>query len=386
MYLRVNVLWWWWIATFLFGGPALTLAAAPCAPATTATSWTPPRVRAGDVEIGFDELPGALGGSRAVLIGERHDRLDHHLNQLEIVCALARRDGPLAIGFEAFEQSFQPVLDDYTAGRIDEAALLARSEYFSRWRFDFRLYAPLVRFAREQGLAMVALNVPSELVAKVGREGFAGLKPGERLRLAPTSGEADEAYRARLRAVFDTHAMAETEATDEAFERFVQAQLAWDEGMAHNASHFLKANPQARLAVIAGAGHVAYGSGIPSRLARASGLEVTTIIQGDEQWPSPDAADFRLFHPDPVTLPPAGRLGVRLDDTNGAPQVISFGESSAAKDAGIAIGDRVVGIGPQAINSYAELRIAMVDMAPGERLEVRVAREREPLSFDITLR
>ena len=53
----------------------------------------------------------------------------------------------LAIGLEMFQRPFQPHLDDYVAGRIGIDELLARTEYFDRWRYDARLYAPIFEFA-----------------------------------------------------------------------------------------------------------------------------------------------------------------------------------------------------------------------------------------------
>ena len=42
----------------------------------------------------------------------------------------------------------------FTVG-IEEEYLLRETEYFERWRFDYRLYRPIFRFARQQELWLV---------------------------------------------------------------------------------------------------------------------------------------------------------------------------------------------------------------------------------------
>ena len=37
---------------------------------------------------------------------------------------------------EFFQQPFQPALDDYIAGKIDEKEFLKKSEYYLRWRIE----------------------------------------------------------------------------------------------------------------------------------------------------------------------------------------------------------------------------------------------------------
>lgn len=89
-----------------------------------------------------------------------HDRLDY-LNQLEVIRGLHARRRAIAIGMEQFQQPFQGVLDDYVAGASPEREMLEGTEYFERWRFGYRLLAHRLRYAREHGIPVVALNVPA---------------------------------------------------------------------------------------------------------------------------------------------------------------------------------------------------------------------------------
>ena len=115
--------------------------------------------------LSLDRLAAQLATKRVVFVGETHDRYDHHLNQLEIIRRLRQLDPSLAIGVEYFQQPFQAQVDDYIAGRTTEREFLRATEYYQGWGYDYRLYAPIFRFAREQRIPVRALNVPTSLAS-----------------------------------------------------------------------------------------------------------------------------------------------------------------------------------------------------------------------------
>ena len=103
-----------------------------CAPVSADNQWHPPAVVSGATSLDFEALVAKLAEKRVVMIGEVHDRYDHHLNQLELVCRLHRRHANLAIGLEYFQQPFQDPLDAYLDLRIDTPDMLVQTEYFDR--------------------------------------------------------------------------------------------------------------------------------------------------------------------------------------------------------------------------------------------------------------
>ena len=157
--------------------------------------------------------------------------------------------------------------------------MLAQTEYYNRWQFDYRLYAPILEFAREQGIPVVALNVRQEISSKVAREGISGLSDAERAQFPAQLDRNLPGYRERLHAVFNEH----PEIQDMNFENFVDAQLIWDEAMAERAARYLEAHPSRHLVVLAGDGHV-IRSGIPARFARLSGVEPASVLQEIVYW------------------------------------------------------------------------------------------------------
>ncbi|MCC6347002.1 MAG: ChaN family lipoprotein, partial [Nitrospirales bacterium] len=94
------------------------------------------------------EIIEGVSGKKIVYVGEYHDRFSHHAVQLEVIKGFFRLNRKLAIGMEMFQTPCQKVLDDYIAGKIDEKEFLKKSEYFKRWTFDYRLYKPILDFAR----------------------------------------------------------------------------------------------------------------------------------------------------------------------------------------------------------------------------------------------
>jgi uncharacterized iron-regulated protein len=321
--------------------------------------------------IGMDRLLEQVADRQVVFVGETHDRYEHHLNQLAVIESQHARHPMLAIGLEFFQQPFQPVLDDYVEGRIDEAEFIRRSEYFERWSYDYRLYRPIFRYAREQGIPMLALNLEREITDQVKEGGLEGLSQEQKARIPQQIDRDDKAYRQRLKKIYDMHPKGE----DSDFERFLDVQLLWDEGMAERAADWFRQHPDGHMVVLAGVGHLLYGSGIPKRLQRR--VPVTTAIVINASGGTnvdPTMGDF-LIMTQQQNLPPSGKLGVILDVENKPPEVSGFGHASGAKEAGVKKGDVILSIDNQKINGYADIKLALMDKAVGEYVTIEVERD-----------
>ena len=326
-----------------------------------------------------------LADNRVVFVGESHDRYDHHLAQLEIIRRLHAIHPRLAIGMEMFQQPFQGVLDDYVAGSLSEQEMLRRSEYYQRWRFDFRLYAPILRYAREHQLPVIALNLPAELTQKVGRNGPADLTEEERAQLPSEIDRSDGAYEQQLRKVFAQHP-----GNGRSFDNFIEVQLLWDEGMAQQAADYLATHPDYHMVILAGSGHIARGSGIPRRLARRLPASSAIVLNGWDGALEPGLADFILL-PEPRALPPSGKFGLLLETQNPVPVVEACMPDSPCTRAGLQQGDRFLSIDGEPIEDMTDLRLAMWDKLPGDTVTLEVSRKRwfsapQQLSYRIELR
>ncbi len=319
-----------------------------------------------DAATSLDGLAERVAGKRVVFIGESHDRYDHHLNQLEIIQRLHRIDPHLALGVEYFQQPFQQQLDDYIAGRTTEDEFLRTSDYFEGWGYDYRLYAPIFRFAREQHIPVRALNVPVALPRAIAKSGIAGLSPQERAYLPKEIVPADEDYKNRLRPAFEGHGSAKPGA----FDHFVEAQLVWDEAMAESAATYLNANPGRKMVILAGSGHIVFGAGIPQRLERRTHAAYAIVLNNEEDLEA-RMGDYLVLGKS-QELPPAGALGVNLEAKKGFETIRSLSPGGAAEKAGLKKGDVLLEVEGQPIHKLADLRVVLWDKKPGDRVRVNL--------------
>lgn len=230
--------------------------------------------------------------AKVVYLGETHDRVADQQAQLKIIREMQRQNRKIAIAMEMFQRPFQGAIDSYLAGKITEEQLVDRTEYDRRWRFPWESYAPFLRFAKENQLPVIALNTPSEVTRKVAREGLESLSGEEKKYIPPISEIRTDnaAYRQMLLEVFQQHQKA-GQGNSTAFERFVQAQVLWDETMAEKIAQFVKANPDYQVVVLAGKGHIIYGYGIPSRVERRLGAG--KVQQRSVLFSSPENPDLQ---------------------------------------------------------------------------------------------
>ncbi|HME45031.1 MAG TPA: ChaN family lipoprotein [Syntrophorhabdales bacterium] len=320
---------------------------------------------------------------KIVYVGESHDRFSDHLVELEVIKALHRQGRTIAIGMEMFQRPAQQALDDYIAGKIDERQFLKGSRYFAGWGFDYNLYRPILEYARAEGIPVVALNTEQEIVSKVFHSGLNSLFPEEKAKIPARLDLSDKAYEERLRKVFKEH-----EAwREERFDFFYQAQVVWDETMAESVSDFLKTHPAYQMVVLAGSGHLAYGSGIPGRVARTTRFQSTIILNGPDI--EKDAADY-VLSPQAVTYTPAPKLMVFLTEESGKVMIKSFPEGSISEKAGMKAGDVIRSIDDVPIRSIDDGKIELLFHKKGDTINVGVLRkepsgEEKGLEFQLIL-
>jgi len=260
-------------------------------------------------ETDLDTMLKDLAGVDVVYVGEGHDNPHHHAVQVRVIEELWKAGRLHAIGMEMFQRPYQSALDDFVAGRIDEATMLERTDWKKRWGFDVALYRPIFDFARKKRLPIVALNVSSELRKKV-REGLDTLSVEERASL-PALHLDDEEHRTFLEGIYRQHLPEGTELDVEKFERFYRIMVLWDEVMADSVVRWFRRSPKnAQIVVLVGAGHVGNRFGIPRRAHRCDGRPYRCLIcvvagdghTSDKQF-SPRFADY-LWVTAPKPEPP----------------------------------------------------------------------------------
>ncbi|MGB3291696.1 MAG: ChaN family lipoprotein, partial [Phormidesmis sp.] len=230
------------------------------------TQATPPLPCARQIAQGTGEPPAqadvlqAIASAQVVYLAETHTDEADHAAQLAIVQAL-REQGDIAIALEMFQRPFQPALEAYLAGRLTEEALVAESEYDTRWGYDWEFYAPILRYAKANQIPLIALNTPAEVTRQVATAGLESLT-GELLEYIPPVADIntdDQAYRDWISEIFSSHGGA---GHSPELDNFFAAQVLWDETMADGIARQLAADPDRQVIVLVGEGHIAYDYGI----------------------------------------------------------------------------------------------------------------------------
>jgi uncharacterized iron-regulated protein len=324
-----------------------------------------------------------VADKKIIYVGENHDQFSHHVMELEIIKDLHRRGKKIAIGMEMFQRPFQKALDDYREGKIDEREFLRASEYFKRWGLDYNFYRPILLFARSEKIPVVALNMRQEIVDKVFGSGLDSLSEEEKESLPSPMDFSDNVYKERLKKIFREHGDFETKN----FDFFCQAQILWDETMSDSIDKFLRAHPGYQIAVLAGSGHLAYGSGIPKRTARRNGYPYA-IILNDAQLEK-DVADYVLF-PGKIPGGTSPKLMVYLSEERGRVKITGFPPESVSEKAGMKVGDILLSIDHTAVRSIDDVKIELLFKEKEKRVNVRIMRETiiggpEEIAFEVPL-
>lgn len=371
---------------FALGTIATLLYACATPPPTKVdiASYRLPQIIAGGQVLTDKEFVSELQDARVVAVAEHHDRFDHHLNQLEVIRLLHRSYPDIAIGMEYFQQPFQEQLDAFVAGEISINEMLRRTEYYDRWKYDFRMLEPILRYARDNTIPLIALNIPAEITRKVARGGIEGLTMEDRKWVPGGIDRTNQRYRARLEKIFEDHPIT---AHGGSVERLIEGQLLWDEGMAQRAAEYLQQHRRRKMVLLAGRGHIEFGFGIPDRIERrlAQG-EVAIVIQDDGETVADDSGDYVLRSRE-LGLPKPGLLGVFIERDAERAVVSSLSDKGAASAAGVRAGDVIVSVNDEPVTRFADLKASLWDKSPGDTVSVTI--ERQPdltRRFDVVLR
>jgi uncharacterized iron-regulated protein len=336
------------------------------------------------LKMSFDGMMDMVAGARLVCVGESHDSLRAHQVQLQVIRELERRfPGRVALGMEMFRQAQQQVLDRWTRGELGELDFLEATDWHNTWSMDFGYYRPILEFARERHIDVVALNPPQELQDAVRRSGIEALPDDLRRRL-PEIGVPDPYQQALLQAVYGGHLP-----TPGAFDAFFRVQLLWEESMAESIVAYLQSARGAGKVMVAltGTGHVEYGLGVPKKVLRRMPLPYVIIAPTEiemppgKQMPDVELPDIPLLPADFVWWIPyedleasAVHLGVGVGQRGGVLVVGSVAEDSPAARAGILAGDEITSFAGHPVTSATALVYWIGRQAKGTAATVGIRR------------
>lgn len=126
-------------------------------------------------EVNYQKMIDAMADADIVLFGELHNNSINHWMQLQVTKSLFAKDSSLEIGAEMYESDNQLILDEYLAGQIKQSYFENEMRMWDNYKTD---YKPVLEFAKENNIPVIATNVPRRyagFVAKKGLEGLVGL-------------------------------------------------------------------------------------------------------------------------------------------------------------------------------------------------------------------
>lgn len=137
-------------------------------------------------EVSFRSILKSANDAQIVLFGEFHDNPIAHWLQIELTQEMfAAYGNNLQLGFEMFEQDQQNLLQDYLQGKLTSEQFQDTMRLWPNYATD---YAPLVEFAKDNGLSCVASNIQrkyASLVFKKGRTALDTLPEAIKQQMVP---------------------------------------------------------------------------------------------------------------------------------------------------------------------------------------------------------
>ena len=210
-----------------------------------------------------------------VYLGEEHYNKYHIEAAVQILKQLISDGMQPTIGMEMFGWDGQPALDDYLS-KVQplKSEFLEQVRWKQNWGGAFEDYEPLVIIAREQHLAIRAINPPKSLIRRVVKLGLEQARQDVEWTQWGMEQEEivdDPAYRGRI---VDQLRRCHGGGTDEDYRTMYEASMVRDEGMAKTLAARLgelrrdMSGSRSMILSYTGGGHIQYNLPVPTRVAR----------------------------------------------------------------------------------------------------------------------
>jgi uncharacterized iron-regulated protein len=379
---------------------------------------TPPHLVAtrSDTVMTVVEVADQLAAADVVAFGELHDTPPVHRMHHALLAALHERRGDVVIAMEMFERDVQTVLLKYLNGFVDERTFLAEARPWPNYERDYR---PVIEFAKQHGLVVLAANAPRPLAGRVAKEGIAAVAGSPHVARETTAPE-DDYWQA-----FQEQMLSHPGVTPAQVKNYYASQCLKDDTMAESVCDHLQ---QRRLqggkplvVLICGSMHSDHGRGTVARIrSRMPDLDVRVLSAeavadiGSGIYEAPRTiADYVVVVPggapkaeaqaapakvEPVAVakppvaapvapaapaaPAANEAGLRpalglMPDYAGNAQGVLVGqvrEGGAADKAGIEAGDVIVKVGGAEVVDVESYTEALDALTIGATVMVRVRR------------
>lgn len=121
----------------------------------------------------FTKVLKKVSKADIVFFGESHDDPIAHWLELQLIKDFPDiAEGKVIAGAEMFETDNQLILDEYFSGYFDDKRFEEGARLWNNYKTD---YKPFLLTAKENGIPLVATNIPRRYANMVAREGFESL-------------------------------------------------------------------------------------------------------------------------------------------------------------------------------------------------------------------
>lgn len=122
--------------------------------------------------ISLQQLSLSIADSDVVFIGEFHSNHASHLLEMQVLSELFEQNQQAnrstILSMEMFNRDQQTILNDYLVDKVGERFLIEKAPAWGNYKASYR---PLVEFAKQHKLPVIASNAPADIVRCIGRQG-----------------------------------------------------------------------------------------------------------------------------------------------------------------------------------------------------------------------
>ena len=238
--------------------------------------------------VTIDKIVTDMADVDVLFFGEEHNDSAAHYLENKIFRALHAQFGDkIVLSMEMFETDGQLVLNEYLAGTIDETRF---SRDIRLWN-NYKDYRPMVEYAKQNKIPVIAANPPRRYVNLVTRRGMKSLdslSKDARKFLPPLPYDT---LSGRYREKFMDIMKGSPGSTSQ---NIYYSQSLWDAGMAYNIHKFLKENKRKKVFHCVGGFHTEEKLGTAAQLQmRNKKLKILNISSfSDSSFNNPDWEKF----------------------------------------------------------------------------------------------
>lgn len=238
--------------------------------------------------VTIDKIVTDMAGADVLFFGEEHNDSAAHYLENKIFGALhAAYGNQIVLSLEMFESDNQTALNDYLQGFIDEARLTRDARLWS----NYKDYRPMIEYAKQNKIPVIAANPPRRYVTLVSRRGMSSLdslsKEAKKFLPPLPYDTLTGRYREKFFEVMKGSPGGENP-------RVYHSQSLWDAGMAYSIYKYLKENKRKKVFHCVGGFHTEEKLGTAAQLQmRNKKLKILNIACfSDASFNNPDWEKF----------------------------------------------------------------------------------------------